>query len=448
MLEFYGRSEELALLEKMWLAIELKARMAVITGRRRIGKTLLSMVYAKNKPHIYLFVAKKNEVLLCQEFMEQIKGKFDFPVIGEMTTFRQILTLLLEIGKKQPFVLIIDEIQEFFTINPSIFSEMQELWDRYLFESKVQLILMGSVYSLMHKIFEDAKEPLFGRADRIIRLKPFLISELNKILKKSKKCTRENELNTLFTYYLITGGVPKYIEQFLTEAVFEEQEIFDFVLSEHSPFLEEGKSVLIEEFGKDYGTYFSILELMATGKTSRGEIESILQKDIGGYLDRLENHYNIIAKFRPIIAKPRSRMVKYRITDLFLRFWFCFIFNHWSAVEAGNFSYLKQVLAHRLPSYKGPILEIFFKNLFAESHQFNLIGSYWEHDNSNEIDLVAVNDFEKKIVVAEIKHNKECIRLGALKQKSEKLLTSYPGYHAEFTALSLKDADNYLQANN
>lgn len=141
-MDFFGRRHELALLEKIWQNLEKKARMVVITGRRRIGKTYLSMTYAKDKPHLYLFVAKKNEMLLCQEFVQQIRETFDFPIIGEIKTFREIFKLLMEIGKKQKFVLIIDEIQEFLNINPAVYSEIQELWDRYLFQSQIQLIVM------------------------------------------------------------------------------------------------------------------------------------------------------------------------------------------------------------------------------------------------------------------------------------------------------------------
>jgi len=439
-MDFFAREGELALLEKVWNTVQKKARMVVITGRRRIGKTLLSMVYVKDKPHIYLFIAKKTEVLLCQEFIKIIKEKFDIPVIGDIISFRDIFTLLLEIGKTQPFVLIIDEIQEFLHINPSVFSDMQKLWDEYLFKSKVQLILMGSIFSLMHKIFEDSHEPLFGRADRILRLKPFTISQLNAIL----KCYGKSDAHTLFNYYLVSGGVPKYVEQLLTEKVFGENEIYEFIFSENSPFLDEGKNVLIEEFGKEYGVYFSILELIAVGKTSRSEVESILQRDIGGYLERLENYYGIIKKVRPIHAKPQSKTMKYRIKDPFLKFWFRFIFHERTAIETANFTYALQALTRDISVYKGGVLESFFRNLFIESKQFNEVGSYWEHDNSNEIDLVAVNDLQKRIVIAEIKLNKKKISKEGLLKKSEKLLRNYPGYATDYLALSLQDIDDYI----
>ena len=69
-------------------------------------------------------------------------------------------------------------------INFSIYSEIQKLWDINR-DCKLNLILIGSIYSLMHKIFENNKEPLFGRADAILHLKPFKIKTLSKIFKRS-----------------------------------------------------------------------------------------------------------------------------------------------------------------------------------------------------------------------------------------------------------------------
>ena len=98
--------------------------------------------------------------------------------------------------------------------------------------------------------------------------------------------------------------------------------MINFILSENSPFLNEGKNLLIEEFGKEYGNYFSILELMSLGKTSRSEIESVLQRDMGGFLEKLEKDYFVINRYKPINAKPESKLIKYKIKDHFLKFWF------------------------------------------------------------------------------------------------------------------------------
>lgn len=440
-MRFYGRARELKLLEESYLRINAAAEMVVITGRRRMGKTLLSLHFSKEKPHIYLFVSKKSESLLCQEFIKQIKLVFDIPIFGEITQFKDIFALLLELAKTKPFVLIVDEFQEFYNINPSLYSDVQQLWDINKFESKIQVLFLGSVYSLMHKIFEESKEPLFGRANRMIHLHPFSIQDLSTILNEHK----HPDLEVLFAYYMLTGGTPKYIDLFLSQKTFAMLEMIDFVLSENSPFLNEGKNLLIEEFGKEYGNYFSILELIASGKTSRTEIESVLQKDVGGFLEKLEKDYFIITRYKPINAKPESKLIRYKIKDHFLKFWFRFIYRNRTAVETGNFQYIKRVLDGSLSTFSGGTLEQFFQGLFAESHQYNQIGCYFEPDHTNEIDLVAINDLDKKMVIAEIKRNKTRIRIEELKNKAKKLLASYPDYAVDFRALSLEDARDYLQ---
>lgn len=439
-MKFYDREKEIKMLRELYKQSEENGRMTVLTGRRRVGKTLLALEFAKSHKFIYLFVAKKSEPLLCTEYMEEIKQVFDIPVIGEIRRFKDVFSLLLEISRKEHFTLIIDEFQEFYHINPAVYSEIQDLWDRHKDRCKLNLIFIGSVYSLMHKIFEDSREPLFERADRIFIINPLKINIIHEILGDYG----HRDLKTLFHMYLFTGGVPRYIDILVKNSAFTYEQVLDFMLEEYSPFINEGKNLLIEEFGREYGTYFSILELISVGKTGRWEIESILERQVGGYLERLEEHYSIISKHKPIHAKPNSRMQKYRITDNFLNFWFRFIYRHRSAVETGNFDYVKQIINRDYGVFSGRGLETFFHQLFADSRRYNRIGSYWERGNRNEIDLVAVNDMEKKIVIAEIKLNKSKIRIEGLKMKSRGLLAAYPRYTPEWLALSLDDAGDYL----
>ena len=55
---------------------------------------------------------------------------------------------------------------------------IQKLWDINKKTTKIHFIACGSVYFLMKKIYEDNKEPLFGRCDFKIDLKPLKISVL------------------------------------------------------------------------------------------------------------------------------------------------------------------------------------------------------------------------------------------------------------------------------
>jgi len=80
---------------------------------------------------------------------------------------------------------------------------------------------------------------------------------------------------------------------------------------------------LIEEFGKNYGTYFSILNAVSGGINTQADIMSALgDKSIGGQIKRLIEDYNVLKRLRPIGAKEGTQTVRYEITDNFLQFWF------------------------------------------------------------------------------------------------------------------------------
>ncbi|MGD0466144.1 MAG: ATP-binding protein [Gammaproteobacteria bacterium] len=444
-MHFYNRQEELKTLNHLEKQASSTGVMTVLTGRRRVGKTMLALNHINNINHdfLYLFVGRKEETLLCQEFLEEIKKKFNIPIIGEIKFFKELFALLLEIAKNKKITIVIDEFQEFLQINKTVYSDLQKLWDLNKSSTKLHVIFIGSIYSLMHTIFEEYKQPLFGRADRIFNIKPFSLETLAIILKDYKIFTPEN----FFNFYVITGNMPKYLDhllQYKSNTLNNLENLLNIILQKDSIFLNEGKNLLIEEFGRDYLTYFTILELISRGKTARAEIESLLSKDIGGYLQRLEIDYAIITKHRPINAKPNSKNQKYKIIDNFLNFWFRFIYHYRTAIELENFNFIKTMIKQDYTNYAGRILEHFFKQLLAETSQFNQIGSYWEKHNNNEIDIVAINDLEKTILIAETKLNKSKISLNKLAIKAQNLLLDYPGYKAKFLALSIEDVVNYI----
>ena len=434
-MKFYNRNEELALLKKAD-ALKIKhSVMTILIGRRRIGKTTLALQPFTKEPKLYFFVSKKEESLLCEEFLEEIKDKLALPIFGEIKTFENLFALLMQTAKNTSFTLVIDEFQEFERINASIYSVMQRIWDTNKASTKMHLILSGSIYSLMKKIFENAHEPLFGRADFKLHLQPFRVSTLKEILHDNNAYTPHN----LLDFFILTGGVAKYIELFINAQAFDRISMVNEIVSPHGLFLDEGRNRLIEEFGKEYGVYFSILSLIANSKTSKGEIESILEKNISGYLYRLENDYNIIKSIKPINAKPNSKVQKYEIVDNFLYFWFRFIFKYQSLIEAGSFEKLKEIILRDFDMFSGKFLEKLFVDQFKEKQQFTHIGSYWERGNQNEIDIVAIDELEKTLMICEVKLAKKRLDQNVLEAKAKKLLADYPNYTIQWKLLSLED---------
>lgn len=439
-MKFYFRTEVLNELNTLWGQARVSSKMMVIMGRRRVGKTSVALEFVKDKKFLYLFAAKKAEALLCQDYVEVIERELNIKVHGKIETFKEIFSLLMEHAKQHHFVLIIDEFQEFFNINPSVYSDLQCIWDLNKNTTKMQLIFIGSINTLMHKIFEDAKEPLFGRADRMITLKPFTIPQMSKILKDYKI----TDLQSLFDFYVITGGVPKYLDILLNNNSKTLDDMLDFMVRENSPFLSEGRNQLITEFGKEYMIYFSVLELISNGKTSSSEIESIIHKNVSAYLDKLDSTYSVIQKVKPLDAKPNSKLQKYQFIDNFLQFWFRFFHRNRDAIEIRNFDFIKTLIKRFYDSYKGRLLEKFFYDLLALTGKYNRIACYWEKGHVNEIDLVAVNDLEKILLLAEVKMNKLKNSEVRLEHRAINLISRYPDYTVEYKLLSLEDAQSYL----
>lgn len=433
-MKFYNREKELKNLQEIELLSKTSSKMSVIVGRRRIGKT--SLIKHTYKEKVYLFVSKKDEPLLCEEFISIISNTLNIKILGSFASFAKLFEYIMQLAQTIHFTLVIDEFQEFLHINDSIYSDMQNIWDEYKESSKMNLILSGSIYSLMKKIFEDKKEPLFGRANNKIHLKAFSVNTLEEIVRENYPDFSKKDL---LSFYTFTGGVAKYVEILVDKQAFTFEKQLDMILEENSLFLEEGKNILIEEFGKHFTTYFSILSLISSSKTSRTEIESILEKNIGGYLDRLENEYSIIKKIKPIFAKEGSRSIKYEIIDNFFNFWFRFIYKNKSAIEIENYEYVKEIIKRDFSTYSGKMLERFILEKLKLSNNYSDLGTYWESKNQNEIDIVAINDLEKTMLIGEVKLNPKKIDINLLKQKSTKLISKYSKYNVEYMGYSLED---------
>ncbi len=435
-MKFYDRTKELEALRKIEQLSATSAQMTVMTGRRRIGKTTLIKTAFTKIPFVYFFVGKKSETLLCSELAEIIRETLGED-LGDFSSFPRLLGAILSIAKRRNFTLVCDEFQNIAYTRPSIFSDIQDVWDSNKGESHINLVICGSLYSKMKQIFEDKEEPLYGRATARFKIRPFDIATLKTILADHNPGYTAEDLLCL---YMVTGGVAKYVEQLMTRGAVTKDGIIRDVFSLGSYFLGEGQEMLRDEFGKDYGNYFSILSALSSGETSRGDVKSYTGLEAGGYLDRLEKDYDIVSRRRPYLAGENTKNVEYVIADNFLNFWFRFIYRYRSAVEVGNLEWLQQKVLADYESYSGPILERFFRQVYAETGLYNTVTNYWrKKDGKDEIDLIAVNDTEKSIVIGEIKRNPDKIDLHALEGKAVSIVAHHKKWSVSYIGLSMKD---------
>ncbi len=428
---------------------ENHSMLTIVTGRRRIGKTTLIDRSMGAEPYVYLFVGKKDESVLCREYSSEIRGKLGMFIPEGITSFGDLFALLVQESRSRKFTLVIDEFQNFSDVNPSIFSDIQNHWDKGRLAGNMNFIVSGSVYSLMTKLFKDKKEPLYGRDDLTIKLQPFAPSVLHQIM---KIYCPEYTADDILALYTFTGAIPKYIELLVDAGSLTREKMIDFITRADSPFIEEGRKLLVNEFGKKYGTYFSIMQAISEGYNTQAEIKDYLGKNsVGGHLAKLEETYNLIDKKRPIWSKKSTQNVKFEISDVFLRFWFRYIEKNQQLIEINQYPLLAGIIRGDYETYSGEVLERFFKAEMMESLHYRAIDSWWDpkgyidekgNHQQAEIDIVAIDVEDKKARIFEVKRNPDKYRKTLLEKKvafmksKEKRLKKY---RVEISCLSLDD---------
>lgn len=438
-MRFFGRKDEIAELQNIHKLSLQTARFTIVTGRRRSGKTsLLIKAYENINDMLYFFVARKSEEELCKDFLNEITEKLQIPILGEVTRFADIFKYLMQVSKTRPLTLVIDEFQDFKRVNPSVFSDMQKIWDLNKQDARINLVVCGSVYSLMNIIFKNNKEPLYGRQTGEIKVTPFPPSVIKEILGTYNPHYTPEDLLALYTY---TGGVAEYVEMMIDAGATEKELMTEKFIGKNSYFIYEGKNMLIEEFGKDYSRYFEILQLIASGYTTRSEIEDIMKVEISGYLTKLENDYNLISRNMPMFQKT-NRNIHYQIEDNFLRVWFRYIYKYGYMLEVGANKKLKIIMDKDYTTYTGKVLEKYFTAKLIESELFTNISSWWDRKGEHEIDIIAADEIENKVIFYEVKRQAKDVNIGIVKDKAEHFFQTtgkFKRYDIEYKGLSMED---------
>lgn len=435
-MKFYDRETELEMLVMNERQAERAAVFTVLIGRRRVGKTSLITKALEGKDVAYLFVSKDGEAVLCQKFQRAIEEQLGIQVFGQIAHFRDLFEIIMKTSVDRHFTVFFDEFQNLYKVNPAIFSEIQDLWDRYHRDSHLHLVASGSIQSLMKRIFEDENEPLYGRPTSKYTLLPFRIDVLKQIFQDHCPNYKNEDLLCL---YMITGGVAKYVELLMDAQCYTKEKMLNYICRPDSYFLSEGRDLMNQEFGDESNTYFSVLQLIACGMTKRSEIDGAMQKDMGVYLQNLEKNYRIVTRLKPLLSKPNSKTTAYEISDQFLRFWFRFIWPYQSLIERQQMTALRQNMGQGYDQFSGRTLEQYFQTKAIESGQCTIVGNWWDRKGGNEIDMIALNEFNHTGIVAEIKRNPRKINLVELGEKVKVLPSEYGRYQLSLQGLSIED---------
>lgn len=398
-MKFIDRERELKALERFWH--EDDPQLIVIYGKRRVGKTELIKQFVKDKPYVYF---------LSQKISEQENLKMLGKLVGEKYKDRilqangfsdwQMLFEYLKEHVKERLVFVIDEFPYLAENNKAISSIFQYGWDEYLKETPVYLILCGSSISMMEQEVLGYKAPLYGRRTGQILLKPFDFYQASEFF---PELTFEKRLS----FFSIVGGNPSYLSKIIKEDSIEENLRKNF-LSPEALLYNEVEFILHEEL-REPRNYFSILKAIAFGKTRVSEIVNETGFEIQiipKYLSVLED-LQIIEKEVPVTERNplKSRKGVYKLQDQFFKFWFKYILPNRSKIEEGKVDAVINIIMEDFNTIVAENYEKVAQDILKRNEErfFDIenIGRWW--DKNEEIDVVALNEKENKILFGEVK---------------------------------------------
>ena len=418
-MKFYDRETELALLRALTQRSEQFSQFTAILGRRRVGKTELARQHLQNRG-LYFFVEKRPPTALLSEFSTALKSHIAHA--PAFANWKDFFVFLFVETQRRPAIVVFDEFQNFLAVDPSVYSILQGVWDEWHKRSNIHLIAIGSVVGLMKKVFQDAKEPLYGRLTQEIDLGPLPIQAVYHIAEDLGFLSPED----ILTLYGIFGGMPRYyeiIESLGLGGTPIRQILHRALFVPFAPFRNEMRDIILSEFGGAAHTYLAILEAIATGKTRLSEIAGpvgLPATSLSKYLRELSGLFDLIEREVPVTERSwRTKKSRYKIRDPFITFWMRFIYRQLSIYESGNFSYF----LHRLDTYVSEFMGIAFENITREllldlNRQnrapfcFHRIGRWW--DRQSEIDLVALNRETGQTLFVECKWTSQPVDTGVL----------------------------------
>ena len=438
-MKFFDRENEIRILREIREKSRRNAQFVVVTGRRRVGKTQLIKRAMEDEPYLYLYVARKVEKELCRGFQDEIGRVLGLPLVGTAERFEDLFRVIAEESRRRPITLVIDEFQEFFRINDAVFSAMADIWDEVQKSSQLNLIVCGSVNRLMNRIFKDRSEPLYGRNTAFVHVDPFRISVLKEILSFHSPNYKNEDILALWT---MTGGVARYVEQLMDEGAVTCDKMLDSIFRRDSPYLDEGMAVLVQEFGKEYGTYFSIMAAIASGRTEYSQIKNEIGVDVGAFLSRLENDYGLVRRKVPIFESAKTKRSVYEIGDCFFRYWFRFVWKNMYLRELQRFDVMRSYAARDYEVFSGHALEQYFVWKFIEEMKYTRMDAWWDRRGENEIDLVCDDEVAGRLDFFEVKRDSKRIDLDSLQKKSMAFFAKNPQMaqrKVSFGGLSIQD---------
>ena len=346
---FTGRERELKDLEARYRggAFEL----AIVYGRRRVGKTTLIRKFIEDKRAVYFLAVEAGEAFNLESLSRAIQGCVEpGRPLPSFRSFDEAFRYLGNAAREERLVFVIDEYPYLAGAFRGVSSILQAAIDQHLSQTKLFLILCGSSMSFMEEQVMGYKSPLYGRRTTQYRIRPFTFFETRSYL---NGMTAEDAA----VCYGITGGVADYLSFVRQDRPLREN-VVDLFLRPSGRLFEEPSNLLKQEL-REPKVYNDILSAVAAGASKGNEVadrSGLSPNALSRYMDALIS-LGIVVQERPVGSRGERRSL-YRLKDLMFRFWYRFVGPNLNNISLGlGDRVYSEVVEPELSTFMGQVFE-------------------------------------------------------------------------------------------
>lgn len=427
---FYGRERELGILKEL---LDSKvARLVVLRGRRRIGKSRLAEKFGESFDQHFTFVGLPPEEGVTDEIQRRhfanemekqthmVSLRFDdwdflFDALGRAT-------------RKGKVLIVLDEINWMGSLDPAFLGKLKTAWDVHFKKNpRLVLLLSGSMSAWIEKHILRSTG-FFGRIALDIILQELPLYQCSHFWRPYEKSISASEK---FKVLGITGGVPLYLES-INPKLSAEENIRRLCFRKEGLLFLEFDRIFSDVFGTRAPTYKKIVSSLAQGPEDQAKILRMIEAEKSGvyseYLEELVKTGYVARDYTWSLKSGKfSKLSHYRLCDNYLRFYLRYIEPNMPSIQQNR---------ELLPTGWTAIMGLQFENLVLNNRPtiHHLLGinpadiridnPYFQRATQKtsgvQIDYMIQTRFNT-LYVCEIKFHRERIGMEIIKEMRQKL---------------------------
>jgi len=395
---FVNREDELRALDQWW--DRPGQGMALVWGRRRVGKTALIERFSADRRTIFHTGARRpvaDELAILAAAAGPYLGDRDLS-LNPIRDWSDAIETLARAAATEPLLLVLDEFPELVAAAPELPSVVRAAWDRLRSRTMLRLLLCGSAVRSVEAMREE-RAPLYGRFDLQLLVHPLRSWESGLLL-------RDLDAGERARVWGIVGGVPLYLQWWDPDRSVREN-LLRLACTPGGLLLSEGQLVLATE--ADEGDLSrQVLHAIGAGRTKHNEIADAVRADPTRSLERLVE-LRLIERLVPVTEdRRRTRRRLYRIADNFLAFWLGVLDPYRAEIERGLGTTVIRPILEDLENHMGPRWEQAFRDHLRRlavagelGEDVVAVGPFWTAaaEEPNEMDAVVLAGRRREAVL-------------------------------------------------